>query len=80
MQKKKSNYNFEVPSNRGLEVEKQAREPASSRPRPCVSLKNAQRILPICRSLLALVERKQTFGFLQKPPGLRLWFSLIGVQ
>ena len=39
---------------------KPAREPASSRPKPCASLKNAPRILPVRRSLLALVARKQT--------------------
>ena len=39
---------------------KPAREPASSRPKPCASLKNASRILPVRHSLLALVGRKQT--------------------
>ena len=37
-----------------------AREPASSCPRPCASLKNAPRILPVHRSWLALVGGKQT--------------------
>ena len=41
---------------------KPAREPASNCPKLCASLKNAPRILPICRSLLALVGRKQTWS------------------
>ena len=44
----------------GLELVKPAREPASNRPKPCASLKNAPRILPIHRSLLTLVGRKQS--------------------
>ena len=39
---------------------KPAREPASSRPKPCASLKNALRILPVRRFLLTLVGRKKT--------------------
>ena len=39
---------------------KSAREPASSRPKPCASLNSAPRILPVRRSLLALVGRRQT--------------------
>ena len=50
---------------------KPAHEPASSRPKPCASLKNAPRILPVRRSLLAIVGRKQTVVrgqlFPQKP-------------
>ena len=56
---------------------KPARESASSRPKPCAYLKNS-RILPVRRSLLALVGRKQTMArdqlFPQKPPGSRLVF------
>ena len=63
---------------------KPAREPASSRPRPCVSLKNAPSILPVRRSVLVLVGRKQTALrvqlFAQKPPGSRLEFSHTRVQ
>ena len=44
----------------GLELVKPAREPASNRPKPWASLKNAPGILPVRRSLLALVGRKQT--------------------
>ena len=39
---------------------KPAREPASSPPKPCASLKIAPRILSVRRSLLAFVGRKQT--------------------
>ena len=65
---------------------KPAREPASSRPKPCASKKNAptNRILPVCRSLLALVRKKQTVVrdelSPQKLPGSRLWFSRTRVQ
>ena len=52
---------------------KPARAQASSRPKPCASLKNAQQILPVLRSFLALVGRKHTVVrdqlFPQKPPG-----------
>ena len=41
---------------------KPTREPASSRPTPCASLKNAPRIVPVRRSLSALVGRKQTWS------------------
>ena len=44
----------------GLELVKLVREAASSRRKPCASLKNAPGILPVRRSLLALVGRKQT--------------------
>ena len=53
---------------------KPAREPASSRPKPRASLKNAAGILPVHRSFSALVGKKQTVvrdhsAFPQKPPG-----------
>ena len=58
---------------RGLELVKPARELASSRPEPCASLKNVAGILPVCRSLFALVGRKQTVVrdhiSPQNPPG-----------
>ena len=41
------------------ELVKPAREPASGRLKPRVSLKNAPKILPVHHSLLALVGRKQ---------------------
>ena len=44
----------------GLELVKPARKLVSSRPKPCVSLKNAPEILPLFRSLLALVGRNPT--------------------
>ena len=59
-----------------------AREPASSRLEPYISLKSAPRILPVRHSLLALVRRKQTVVrdqfFPQKRPGSRLRFSRTG--
>ena len=58
---------------------KLACDPASNRPKPCKSLKNGPRILPVRRSLLALVGRKHIVArdhlFPQKPPGSRLGFS-----
>ena len=63
---------------------KSAREPASSRPKPRASLNDAAGILPVHRSLLALVGRKQTMIkdqlFPQKPPSSRVRFSRSGVQ
>ena len=63
---------------------KPAREPASTRPKPCASLKNAPGIMPFRHSLLTLVGRKQTLVrdqvSPQKRPGSRLWFSCTGVQ
>ena len=62
---------------------KPAREPASSRPKPCASLKNPTNL---ARSPLhvALVGRKMTVVrdqlFPQKPPGSRFRFSRTGVQ
>ena len=53
---------------------KPACERKFSRPKPCASLKNAPRILPVRRSLLALVGRKHTalrdqfFFFLKNLP------------
>ena len=59
---------------------KPAREPASSRPKPCASIpEKSPRILPVRRSLLALVGRRQTVIrdqlSPQKPPCSRLLFS-----
>ena len=63
---------------------KPAREPASSRPKPCASLKKSPTILARSPLLVALVGRKMTVVrhqlFLQKPPGSSLWFSRTGVQ
>ena len=48
---------------------KLARDSASNRPKPCASLKNAARtILPVRRSLSALVGRKQTVVIYISPP------------
>ena len=80
----KENWNTAVYCGGGLELGRPERKPASSRPEPCASLINAPRILPVRRSFLALVGRKQTVVrdqlFPQKPPGLRLWSSRTGVQ
>ena len=74
----KENWNTEVHGGGGLGLVKPARGPASSRLKPCASLKNASRILPVRRSLVALVGRKQTVVrdqlFPQKPPGSGLVF------
>ena len=62
---------------------KPAREPASSRPKPCLSLKSSQRRLPIYRSLLALVGKKTVVRDQpchQKPPFSHVSFSRTGVQ
>ena len=62
---------------------KPAREPASSRPEPCASLKPPTNL---ARSplLVTLLGRKMTVVrhqlFPQKPPGSSLWFSRTGVQ
>ena len=68
----------------GLELVKPAREPASSRPKPCAFRKNAPEILPVRHSLLGLGKRKQTVVrdqlSPQEPPGSRLWFSRPMVQ
>ena len=82
----KENRNTEVHGGGGLELVKPAREPASSRSKPCAFLKNAPRVLLArCPLLAVVVERKQTLVrdqlFPQKPPGSRrLWFSRTGVQ
>ena len=69
----------------GLELVKPALESASSRPKPCASLKNAPEILPVRHFLLALVGRKQTVVrdqlSRQKHSGSRfLWFSCTRIQ
>ena len=50
----------------------------------CISLKNTPRTIPVRRSLLVFVRRKQAVVsdqlFLQKPPRLRLLFSHVEVQ
>ena len=60
---------------------KLAREPASSRPKPCASLKRPHESSLL---LVALVGRKMTVVrdqlFPQKPPGSRFRFSRTGVQ
>ena len=55
--KNKENYNTEIHGGGGLDLVKPAREPASSRPKLCVSGENAPEILPVGRSLLALAGR-----------------------
>ena len=68
--------NTDVGGGGDLRLVKPAREPASSRPKSRASLKNAPRVLPVRRSLLALVGRKQTVvrnqHFPPKPPRSRL--------
>ena len=53
---------IEIPihGSRGFKQAKLAREPTASRPKLCASLKNFARILPVRRSLLVLIEKKQT--------------------
>ena len=72
----KENCNTKVHGGGGLELVKPAREPASSRPKLCASLKNILEILPVRGILLALVGRKQTVVRDQlspkKPSGSRL--------
>ena len=62
---------------------KPAREPASSRSKPCASLKKPHESCPFA-ALGALVGRKKAVVrhqlFLQKPPGSSLSFSRTGVQ
>ena len=75
------NCSTEVHGGGGLELAKLARESVSSRPKPCASLENAPRILPVCRSLLALknlVIRDQFSP--QKPSRPRLFFSRTTIQ
>ena len=75
--------NTEVHGGGGLELVNLAREPESSRPKPCASLKKNTNLTrsPL---LVALVRRKMTVVthqlFPQKCPGSRLNFSLTGVQ
>ena len=62
---------------------KPAREPASSRPKPCASLKKAHESCPFAarcglRRKKMTVVRDQLFP--QKPPGSRFRFSRTGVQ
>ena len=63
---------------------KPAREPASSRPKPCASLKKPHASCPFAALHVALVGRKVTVVrdplFPQKPPGSRFRFSRTGVQ
>ena len=56
----KEHLNTELHGSGGLELVKAAREPASSHPKTCASLKNTPRILPVRRFLLIHVGRKQT--------------------
>ena len=79
----KKNWNTEVHGGGGLELVKSAREPASSRPKPCASLKNPHESCPFAaprgpRKKSMTVVRHQLFP--QKPPGSSLWFSHTGVQ
>ena len=80
----KENCNTEIHGGGGLELVKSARESASSRPKFCVSLKNAPEVLPVRRSFLNLIRRKQIVIIdqlsPQKPPGSRLSFSSTRVQ
>ena len=62
----------EVHGGGGLELAKVACEPVSSRPKPCASLKNAPEILPVRRSLLALVHKS---AFPSEPPPVRASYS-----
>ena len=60
---------------------KPAREPASSRPKPCASLKKRHASCPFaapCVGRKMTVVRDQPFP--QKPPGSRFRFSRTGVQ
>ena len=63
---------------------KPAREPASSRPKPCASLKKPHESCPFAAPCVALVGRKITVVrdqlFPQKHPGSRFRFSRTGVQ
>ena len=63
---------------------KSAREPASSRPKPCASLKKPHESYPFAAPCAPLLGKKMTLIrhqlFPQKHPGSRLGFSLTGVQ
>ena len=65
------NCDTEAHGRGGLDLAKSAREPASSRPKPCQSLENAPGILPVRRSLLALVRSKHTMVRGQLSPPTR---------
>ena len=78
----KANRNTEVHGGGHLERVKPVRKPASSRPKPCTSLKRPTN-LARWRSLLALAGRKTVARhqlFLQKPFGSLLRFSRTGDQ
>ena len=57
---------------------KPAREPASSRPKPCASLKKPHESCPFPAP--CGLRRKKNELFSQKPPGSRFRFSRTGVQ
>ena len=60
-----------------------AHEPASSRPKPCVSLQKPHEYCPFtapCGPRRKKNGRGQTSAFPQKPPGSRFRFSRTGVQ
>ena len=60
------NWNTEVHSGGGLELVKPAREPASSRPKPCASLKKSYESCPFaatCGPLRKKNDRGQTSAF-----------------
>ena len=62
---------------------KPAREPASSSPRPCASLKKPHESSPFaapCGPRRKKNDRGQRSAFPQKPPGSRFRFSRTGVQ
>ena len=58
----KKKCNTEVHGGGGLELGKPARKPASSRPKPCASLRKAPLIMPVRRFLFTLGGRKQIRG------------------
>ena len=72
----KENRNTKVHGDGGLGQVKPAREPVSSRPKPCTSLKKVPKILPVRLSLSAFVGSKQAVVrdrlFPQNPPGSRI--------
>ena len=65
----------EVHGGGGLEPVKPAREPSSTRVKPRVLLKNAPRILPVCRSFFALVGKKTDRGQRSAFPSETLRFA-----
>ena len=80
----KKKWNTEVHGGGGLELVKPAREPASSRPKPCASLKKLHESCPFAAPCGPLEGRKMTLVrhqlFPQKPPGSSLGFSRTEVQ